>query len=270
MRILAILLFIISAEPLYSQAIRGYSDADALGSAQTSIGGSSTLQFLRQGAIPLEKQGDYFAFSSLIPSIQGLSKDFMFILARQNQLNAYRIAVVQSGNEQLKQQIFQIGLSRKIKPEIFMGIDLLFMHSGIPEYVSGKTIGSRFSMFYQLNDKIKLASSIDFFKNHSVSKSLANNYRVQASWILSKQIHLGVLSLKEHNWDHSIQSISIRFLKNSNYYIDLGSYLNQAQYCFGIGFKRNSGLMSFASSWKPYTGLQFSCSIQYCIERDRK
>ncbi|MFY8019898.1 MAG: hypothetical protein ACOVP1_01825, partial [Bacteroidia bacterium] len=68
-------------------------------------------------------------------------------------------------------------------------------------------------------------------------------------------------------WQRSNQSVSIRFLKKNHVYVDIGSYLSHAQYCFGTGFKRNSSMMNFSASWRQYTGLQFSCSIQYVIER---
>jgi hypothetical protein len=266
MRFTLFIFLIFSQNYLFSQILQGFSGSESLGSAQNVINLHSAGNLLLQPAVPLKNLGYYTCFSSVVPAISASLSDYQLILVKQNKLNSYRIGLVQANEAQLKKQIFVLGISKKILPEFFMGIDLIYFHSGIPEYESGNLPGSQFSFFYKINTNIQVASNLGLMKSLNPNENLANYYRLNFSCLLAPKLKFLMMSKKEPDANSADQSFSFQFQKpESSFYINSGSFINRPEFCFGLGFKYNQLDFNFSNSYRKYWGLRFACSIQYFI-----
>jgi hypothetical protein len=266
MRFTLFLFIIFSRVSLFSQVLQGFSGSESLGLAQNVINPHSAGNLFLQPAVPLNNLGYYSSISSVVPAISTSLSDFQLILVKQNKLSAYKIGLVQANEAQLRKQIFVLGISKKILPEFFMGIDLLYLHSGIPEYESGNLPGSQFSFFYKINSNIQVASNLGLMKSFNPKETFSDYYRLNLSWQLVPKLKFLLMAKKEPDGNSAEQSFAFQFQKpESSFYFNSGSYINRPEFCFGLGFKYNQLDFNFSNSYRQYWGLRFACSIQYFI-----
>jgi len=266
MRFTLFFILFFTLNSLYSQVLQGFSGSESLGAAQNVLNAHTAAKLFLQPAVPLKNSGYYACFSSVVPAISTSLSDYQLILVKQNKLSAFKIGLVQANEAELKKQIFVLGLSKKILPEFFMGIDLLYFHSGIPEYESRSFPGSQISFFYQINPNFQMASKLGLTKSLNPQKSISDYYHLNVSWQLVPKLKFLLMSKKEPESNSNDLSFSFQYHKpESSFYLNSGSFLNRPEFCFGLGFKYKHLDFNFSNSYRKYWGLRFACSIQYFL-----
>ncbi len=258
MRFTLFIILLLGPICLFSQVLQGFSGAEANGSAQAVISNQTVGNLFLQPSVPLRNAGLFASFSSCIPTNTAFSKEFQFILNKQTSGSSYRI------------QNLLLGLSKKVLPEFFMGIDLLYLHSGIPEYESQNFPGSQLSFFYQIKPSVHIASKMGFIHHLNKNEFLSSFYQLNLSWSPIQKLSFNLMSKKDPEWKVSDQSFAFRFKSESSFYIDAGSYINRPEFCFGTGFKLKDVDFNFSSSWRQYWGVQLACALQYSWEAGTK
>lgn len=261
---------ILSPIALFSQVLQGFSSSEGYGSTQAAISNQTIGNLFLQPSVPLRKCGLFALFSSCIPTNTSFSKEFQVIVNKQNSGGSYRIGLVQSGGSLLRRQNLMLGLSKKILPEFFMGIDLLYLHSGIPEYEAKNFPGSQLSFFYQIKPSLQIATKLGFIHRLNKSEYLSNFYQLNLAWSPVQSFSLNMMSKKDPEWKVSDQSFALRFKSESSFYIDASSYINRHEFGFGTGFKLKNVDFNFSASWRQYWGVQLACALQYSWEAGSK